>query len=191
MSVPATTVMEKSTLPLSRGGDPTISNQPRMVKTITIQTRPSSAPAPMPELVPVAANAPQPSAQVAARWLAPAPPADQPHTGVASAEPMPIARTPPHSLSLSPPNLNQRRLKRAKLAAARVELTKVETASAPVRSQIAASASAPPHAHDGWLIQIGAFDREDEARQHLSMARLKMREGACDGQPAHRTRSKG
>jgi len=181
ISGPATTVMEKSTLPLSRGGDPTISNQPRVVKTITIKTRP--APSPMPELVPVAANAPQPSAQVAARWLAPAPPSDQPHTGVASAEPMPIARTPAALAFSEPAKLEPKKIEATKLAAARVELTKVETASAPVRSQIAASASAPPHAHDGWLIQIGAFDREDEARQHLSMARLKMPDALATAHP--------
>src|SRR6516164_4765887 len=96
MSGPATTVMEKSTLPLSRGGDPTISNQPRMVKTITIHTSPvqSASLAPMPELVPVAAPTPQPSAQVATRWVPSAPPADQSGNVVASAEPMPIAQTP-------------------------------------------------------------------------------------------------
>ena len=32
-----------------------------------------------------------------------------------------------------------------------------------------------PYAHDGWLIQIGAFDHEDEAKQHLSTAQFKMR----------------
>ena len=189
ISVPATTVMEKSTLPLSRGGDPTISNQPRVVKTITIKTRP--APSPMPELVPVAANAPQPSAQVAARWLAPAPPSDQPHTGVASAEPMPIARTPAALAFSEPAKLEPKKIEATKLAAARVELTKVETPSAPVRSQIAASASAPPHAHDGWLIQIGAFDREDEARQHLSMARLKMPDALATANPLTERVQKG
>jgi hypothetical protein len=61
MSAPATTVMEKSTLSLSRGGDPTISNQPRMVKTITIHTRPvrSASLVPMPELVPVPQHSPE------------------------------------------------------------------------------------------------------------------------------------
>ena len=28
-------------------------------------------------------------------------------------------------------------------------------------------------AHGGWLIQIGAFEGEDEAKQHLSAAQLK------------------
>jgi D-alanyl-D-alanine carboxypeptidase len=34
--------------------------------------------------------------------------------------------------------------------------------------------SAPIHAHGGWLIQIGAFDDEDQAKQHLSAAQLKV-----------------
>jgi D-alanyl-D-alanine carboxypeptidase len=35
--------------------------------------------------------------------------------------------------------------------------------------------SAPAtHAHGGWLIQIGAFDDEDQAKQHLSAAQIKV-----------------
>jgi D-alanyl-D-alanine carboxypeptidase len=33
---------------------------------------------------------------------------------------------------------------------------------------------AAPHAHSGWIIQIGAFDSDDEARQHLSNAKQKV-----------------
>jgi D-alanyl-D-alanine carboxypeptidase len=33
---------------------------------------------------------------------------------------------------------------------------------------------AAPHAHGGWIIQIGAFDSEDEARQHLNDAKQKV-----------------
>ena len=38
-----------------------------------------------------------------------------------------------------------------------------------------AKAESPPQAHarGGWLIQIGAFEGEDEAKQHLSAAQLK------------------
>jgi D-alanyl-D-alanine carboxypeptidase len=63
MSAPATTVIEKSTLPLSRGGDRTSSNQSRLVKTITIHTSSvqSASLAPMPEPAPVATMTPQPS----------------------------------------------------------------------------------------------------------------------------------
>ena len=186
MSAPATTVIEKSTLPSSRGGDPTISNQPRLVKTITIHTGPvqSASFAPVPEPVPVAATTPQPSAQVAARWLPSAPPADQSDNVVASTEPTPIAQTPAALAFSEPAKLKSEEIKATKLAGARVELAKVETVSAPVKSDIAASASyAPPHVQDEWLIQIGAFDREDEARQHLNTARLKVREALAAAHP--------
>ena len=179
MVPPATTLIEKSTLPLSRG-DPTDPNQPRLVKTITIQTRPiePASLAPMPMSVPVAATVSQPGAAVAARWL-PEPPANQSRTVVASIESMPIAQTPtpaPPAVP-EPAKLKPERIEPAKLAAVRVELTKVESESATVKPRIATSAPyARSQAHNGWLIQIGAFDREDEARQHLSAARLKVRD---------------
>jgi D-alanyl-D-alanine carboxypeptidase len=36
-----------------------------------------------------------------------------------------------------------------------------------------AEPSTQAHAHGGWLIQIGAFEAEAEARQHLSAAQTK------------------
>ena len=30
-----------------------------------------------------------------------------------------------------------------------------------------------PHAHGGWIIQIGAYGGKDEARQHLNAAKIK------------------
>jgi D-alanyl-D-alanine carboxypeptidase len=192
-SPPATTVIEESTLPLSRGGDPTISNQPRLVKTITVHTRPvqSASLGPMPELVPIAATAPQPSAQVAARWLPSAPPTGQARTVVASVEPMPIAQSPAQATPAfsESAKLVTDKIEAAKSARATVELAKVETVGAPVKSHIAASAA--PHVHDGWLIQIGAFDREDEARQHLSTARLKMGDALAAAHPLTERIQKG
>jgi D-alanyl-D-alanine carboxypeptidase len=195
-SPPATTVIEESTLPLSRSGDPTISNQPRLVKTIIIHTRPvqSSSLAPMPELVPIAAAAPQPSAQVAARWLPSAPSADQSDNVVASVEPMPIAQSPAQAVPAfsESAKLKTKKIERTKLAGARVELAKVDTVSTPVKDHIAASAPyAPPPAHDGWLIQIGAFDHEDEARQNLSTARLKVGQALAAAQPLAELVQKG
>jgi tetratricopeptide (TPR) repeat protein len=94
MTASGTTVVEKNNLPSSRRDGPSIRNQPRLVKTITIQTRQSASVAPMPEPVPVAATTPQPNAQVAARLLPPAPPTDQAGTVIASAEPMPSSKIP-------------------------------------------------------------------------------------------------
>ncbi len=42
---------------------------------------------------------------------------------------------------------------------------------------------AAPHAHSGWIIQIGAFDSEDEARQHLSDAKQKVRSALAAADP--------
>jgi D-alanyl-D-alanine carboxypeptidase len=175
MTASATTVIGKSTLPLSRI-DPTISNQPRSVKTITIHTGPvqPASVAPTPVLVPDAAAAARPSTQVVARWLPSVPPTGSSRTVVASPEPTPIVQR-----------------EAAKLAGARVELAKIETVNTSINSQIAASSPKAPHAHDGWLIQIGAFDREDEAKQHLSMARLKIRDALATAHPLTETVQQG
>jgi D-alanyl-D-alanine carboxypeptidase len=186
MTASATTVIGKSTLPLSRI-DPTISNRPRSVKTITIHTAPvqPASVAPTPVLVPDAAAAARPSTQVAARWLPSAPPTDSSRTVVASPEPMPIVQSPAQAAPAfsEPAKLESKMIEAAKLAGARVELAKIETVNAAVNSHIAASSPKAPHAHDGWLIQIGAFDREDEAKQHLSMARLKIRDALATAHP--------
>ena len=39
------------------------------------------------------------------------------------------------------------------------------------------------HAHSGWLIQIGAYDAEDEARQHLTEAKLKLHAALASADP--------
>jgi cell division protein FtsN len=43
---------------------------------------------------------------------------------------------------------------------------------------------AKPRAHGRWLIQIGAFDGEDEAQRHLSAARLKMSAAVAGTEPS-------
>jgi D-alanyl-D-alanine carboxypeptidase len=178
MTASATTVIEKSTLPLSRI-DPTISNQPRSVKTITLHTGPvqPASVASTPMLVPDAAAAARPSTQVVARRPS-VPPTDSSRTVVASREPMPTVQRPAQAAPAfsEPAKLEPKKIEVAKLAGARVELAKIETVNTSVKSHIAASSPEAPHAHDGWLIQLGAFDREDEARQHLSTARLKVRD---------------
>jgi D-alanyl-D-alanine carboxypeptidase len=186
MTASATTVIGKSTLPLSRI-DPTISNQPRSVKTITIHTGPvqPASVAPTPVLVPDAAAAARLSTLFVARWLPSVPPIDSSRTVVASPEPTPIVQSPaqaaPAFSELA--KLESKKIEAAKLAGARVELAKIETVNTSVNSQIAASSPKAPHAHDGWLIQIGAFDREDEAKQHLSMARLKIPDALATAHP--------
>jgi D-alanyl-D-alanine carboxypeptidase len=68
----------------------------------------------------------------------------------------------------------------AQLQPAQIEPTPAETTadvsagSAPEQTASAMSAE-PMRTHSGWMIQIGAFDDEDEAKQHLSDAQLKAR----------------
>jgi D-alanyl-D-alanine carboxypeptidase len=65
-------------------------------------------------------------------------------------------------------------------AAPAVEPAETETAAPemayaePAKAEPAIASAAPIHAHGGWLIQIGAFDDEDQAKQHLSAAQLKV-----------------
>ena len=176
MTASATTVIGKSTLPLSRI-DPTISNQPRSVKTITIHTGPVQPASVAPTSVL--------GTQFVARWLPSVPPTDSSRTVVASPEPTPIVQSPAQAAPAfsEPAKLESKKIEAAKLAGARVELAKIETVNTSVNSQIAASSPKAPHANDGWLIQIGAFDREDEAKQHLSMARLKIRDALATAHP--------
>jgi D-alanyl-D-alanine carboxypeptidase len=124
--------------------------QPVTVKTISYRVAPAQTVAlsPLPNLVPAAAaTAPQPVAAAPVR----APPVEAPSLVVAATEPAAIA-----SSAASEP---------AKVEAAPVE---------PVKMASVAPAPQPQsHARGGWLIQIGAFDGEDEAKQHLSAAQLK------------------
>jgi D-alanyl-D-alanine carboxypeptidase len=71
----------------------------------------------------------------------------------------------------------------AQMQPAQIEPTPAETTadvsagSAPEQPASVASVASveTTHAHSGWMIQIGAFDDEDEAKQHLSDAQLKAR----------------
>ena len=67
--------------------------------------------------------------------------------------------------------------KLAETAPAQMQPAQIEPAPAEVRtimpSPVAYSVPAT-HAHGGWLIQIGAFDDEDQAKQHLSAAQIKV-----------------
>jgi D-alanyl-D-alanine carboxypeptidase len=57
-----------------------------------------------------------------------------------------------------------------------LEPRETEVADAdPTQIRSALAAAPPAHAHTGWLIQIGAFDDENDAKQHLSAAQQKVR----------------
>jgi D-alanyl-D-alanine carboxypeptidase len=165
--------------------------RPLLVKTISYRTAPvqTASLAPMPALVPVAATAaaPQPSA------VAPAVPAQagtrassQARTEIAAAAPnvylkvaqaepsvpAPAAGEPASLKSVEAPPAQSQPVQ---MQPAQIEPAPIETHIAAANVQTLPAYSAPPaHAHSGWLIQIGAFDDEDQARQHLSAAQIKV-----------------
>jgi D-alanyl-D-alanine carboxypeptidase len=46
--------------------------------------------------------------------------------------------------------------------------------AAPNAKNVATYSAPPVHSHGGWLIQIGAFDDEVEAKQRLTAAQIKV-----------------
>jgi D-alanyl-D-alanine carboxypeptidase len=162
--------------------------RPLLVKTISYRTAPvqTASLAPMPALVPVAATTSQPSA------VAPAVPAQagtransQPRTEIAAAAPnvdlkveaepsvpAPAASEPAPLKSVEAAPVQ---IRPVQMQPAQIEPAPIETHTAAANVQTLPAYSAPPaHVHGGWLIQIGAFDDEDQARQHLSAAQIKV-----------------
>jgi D-alanyl-D-alanine carboxypeptidase len=162
---------------------------------------PAAAPPPQPTAAalpqPPAAALPQPTAAVAARATAARPPADWSNAVViASDEPAAITtatRTVPAKADLikeptryEPPKADPAvvataadpaRAEPAKPELVKSEAAKPETARADMPRMEVAKAEPTPaqiRARGGWLIQIGAYEGEDEARQHLSEAKLKI-----------------
>ncbi len=138
--------------------------QPLLVRTISYRTAPvqTASLAPMPTLVPVGAPAQQPAAPAPGRTPPSAQVPEAPNTiVVASTEPAAITTAPKVEPGRSDP-ATLAKTEPVKVEPAKVELAKAEAA----RPQV--------HARGGWLIQVGAFDGEDEAKQHLSAAQIKV-----------------
>jgi D-alanyl-D-alanine carboxypeptidase len=160
-------VNARATAPAANPNDPI---RPVAVKTISYRTAPvqTAALAPMPNLVPAApVAAPQP--------VLPLPPAPQPVAAAEEPRSVVVASADPvaERASAAPP-----------VEIAKPEPVKPEPALAmPAMHQSAAPElasadtsipSARIHAHGGWLIQIGAFEDEGDAKQHLSAAQIKV-----------------
>jgi D-alanyl-D-alanine carboxypeptidase len=154
--------------------------QPLLVKTVSYRIAPmqSAALGPMPALVPVPAPAAQPPAPQVTLPQPATPQPEAPRTIVASAEPTPVATTATVKSDPIKPEV------------AKAELAKPEVASvAPTKSEPAKpepAKSEPPaqsHVRGGWLIQIGAYDGENEAKQHLSAARSKVHDTLAAADP--------
>jgi D-alanyl-D-alanine carboxypeptidase len=156
---------------------------PVMVKTISYRTAPmpAAALAPMPALVPVAARAaaPTPPAAAPATSASITQPGDGSRTVVvASAEPgeIAIASKADPQRTAAKPDIAKADIAKADIAKgdiAKADIAKADIVKADIaKADIAKPEPAPPQAHGrgGWLIQIGAYDAEAEARQHLSAA---------------------
>jgi len=142
--------------------------QPLLVKTVSYRVAPVQAAglAPMPALV--AAPAPQPEA---------------PRVVVASADsvaPVTIPAVKSDPIKAEPAKADIAKPEVATAAPASAEPVRAEPVKAePVKSE-------PPaqfRARGGWLIQIGAYPGEDEAKQHLSAARSKVHDKLAAADP--------
>ena len=145
--------------------------KPLLVKTISYRIAPvrTAALGPMPALVPVANSTPQSQASApaaAARPAAQEQPAEAPQTEMPRATAAAATPTPPVSAKPEPAKIET-----ARVETARGESTKSEALAS---ERIPNSEPAQIHARGGWLIQIGAYEGEDEAKQHLSAAQLKV-----------------
>ena len=150
--------------------------KPVLVRTIPYRTVPvqTASLAPMPMVVPVvaapapraAAVQPIPHPQASA---APTPPAAPPAISAAVAAPAPVPQPIPTIAAAPAPSA-------AVIAdTAPLEPRGRELADAdPTQIRSVLPAAPPVHAHGGWLIQIGAFDDENDAKQHLSSAQQKV-----------------
>jgi D-alanyl-D-alanine carboxypeptidase len=178
--------------------------RPLLVKTISYRTAPvqTASLAPMPALVPVAAAAAvsQPSAvspdnsQVRTEIAVTAPKVElkvaqaEPSVPAAAAsEPAPVKSTAasmavsmaaPVQIQPVQPQPAQTKavpMQPAQMQPAQIEPAPIETHTAAAKPRTAPAYSAPlVHSHGGWLIQIGAFDDEAEAKQHLTAAQTKV-----------------
>ena len=135
--------------------------QPLLVKTISYRTAPvqTASLAPMPTLVPVATPSSQPAAAPAVRTAPATQLSEAPSTIVVASAELAAVATSTKAEPITP------------------ELPKSEPAKAgPTKTGVAKAepAARQAHAHGSWIIQIGAFEGEDEAKQHLSAAQLKI-----------------
>jgi D-alanyl-D-alanine carboxypeptidase len=139
--------------------------RPLLVRTIPYRTAPVPAGslAPMPAVVPTAT----PSTPIATAPAVHAPAvqaAEAPSTVfVASTDPPTIATSPKAEPKAEMPKFEPAKAERAKAEPAKADLARLVE---PTPAQI--------HARGGWIIQIGAFEGEDEAKQHLSDAQVKI-----------------
>jgi D-alanyl-D-alanine carboxypeptidase len=179
-------------------------------RTAPLQT---AAMAPMPALVQVQSQQPaaqQMAAPVASPAAPPAPlqraaqlpaplpaPAEQPRTIVASADPAaqlsaPVQQPAPRAevATVAAPVAVPAAIPAAVAAAVPAAQPVpagpafAEAAPQPAMSiPVSVPSAAAIHTHGGWMIQIGAFDDEDQAKQHLSAAQVRVHTALAAADP--------
>jgi D-alanyl-D-alanine carboxypeptidase len=74
-----------------------------------------------------------------------------------------------------PAQIELGRMQAVQMQPVQIEPAAIDRHAAAANVHSAPAYSAPPaHSHGGWMIQIGAFDDEGEAKQHLSAAQIKV-----------------
>jgi D-alanyl-D-alanine carboxypeptidase len=151
--------------------------QPLLVRTVSYRIAPvQPAPlAPMPALV--AAPAPQPEpARVVVASADTVPPVTMPVTIPVT---IPAAKSDPIKPEAAKPAIVKPEVATAAPASAEPVIKAESVKAEPIKAE-------PPaqiRARGGWVIQIGAFPGEDEAKQHLSAARSKVRDRLAAADP--------
>jgi D-alanyl-D-alanine carboxypeptidase len=167
------------------------------------QSAPLPQAAPVPQAVPGAQAAPPPQAAASvqpAGRTQPATPAQaatraisQPRAEIASAAPSvevkaiaptdapaPPMPTPVFAKTADPAPVQAQQAQQVQQVQQAKQVQPVQSEPVPGFARVAAAPrtaplySPPPtHVHGGWLIQIGAFDDEDQAKQHLTAAQIR------------------
>jgi D-alanyl-D-alanine carboxypeptidase len=151
------------------------------VRPSAVAATPAAVPAPpttvaaVPAAAPVALPVPPPAdaattvvvASTEPAATAPSSSSDEPRSDVARSVVTKSDAVRPAAARLEAPRVEASKLEAAKPEPAKPEMAKTEIVKPePSAAQV--------RARGGWLIQIGAFEAEEEARQHLSEARLKI-----------------
>jgi D-alanyl-D-alanine carboxypeptidase len=161
---------------------------PVVVKTVTYRAVTVRSPSikPMPVLVPVTPSVQEPASVVQEPASAPPPPVQTsaPALPVQTAAAALPVQTPAATLPIQTPLTVVAsagpgpKVDPAPAQNDQTASTKPEASPKPAEAYTLASASSvpqePPQVHHGWIIQIGAYGGEDEARQHLNEAQQKL-----------------
>jgi D-alanyl-D-alanine carboxypeptidase len=133
----------------------------------------------------IAATAPNVDLKVAqAEPSVPAAAAEPAAPKSVAAAPVQIQPVQTQSAQIQPAPMKLAQKQPAQMQPAQIEPTPIVTHPAAARVQTVPAYSAPPgHSHGGWLIQIGAFDDEAEAKQHLSAAQSKVQVALAEKDP--------